>query len=268
MATKYKTLMVSEATKPHIRDYIQSGIWVETDDDPKVNGANLIAAYTLACALTPNGSALATDNRACVIVPPGKYDLDHGEENACVPLILDTEFVDIIGLTTDRSLQHIYGTPEATNSGVIIQTANDVHISNLTVEILTACGMPSNDSTDSSAYFPSTNLSNTVVEKCNFIGATNPAVVKYPTRFGIIYSGTYINCNSDYYLFYDGSLASVLSGKFVNCTGIQNMCIGGVVSGTFINCVASYQGAFTGTVVSGTFINCKSGAYSFGELDV
>ena len=56
---------------------IQSAITVNTTTSAKLNGAALIAAYAAAKALLPNGAALSATNRACVIVPPGKYDLDH-----------------------------------------------------------------------------------------------------------------------------------------------------------------------------------------------
>ena len=337
---QWETIQIGDA--PDCHDFIQSEtssyITVCTSDDVKENGAALIAAYALACTLTPNGAALATDNRACIILPPAKYDLDHTDAPAptgititpddvgsnpvtwyyrtvygiadysersliteessftvgdsttsiivaggtipawagifsimlgtvqggikeygvlpnvtsfptdifgtiinpgygdiypitlqvpvhqdCVPLTLDTEFVDIIGLTTDRSLQHIYGTPEVLNSGVIIQTANDVHISNLTVEILTAYGTPVYDNTDSAAYFPSTNLSNTVVDNVYFKGDEEGAnTILWSMRIGVLeYSGTFNNCTGGNSSFAGGGTAS---GKFYYCKG--NMSFG------------------------------------------
>jgi len=59
-----------------------NGIFVNVTSDAKTNGANLIAAYAKAKALTPNGASLATDNRACVILPPARYDLDHTDAPA------------------------------------------------------------------------------------------------------------------------------------------------------------------------------------------
>ena len=266
---------------------IQSAITVNTTTSAKLNGAALIAAYTAAKALLPNGAALTATNRACVIVPPGKYDLDHGTDDACVPLILDTEFVDIIGLTTDRSLQHIYGTPPATNSGVIIQTADDVHISNLTVEIQTAFGTPNLNNTDSAAYFPSTNLSNTVVDNCYFIGKTGSNTLLWSMRAGVLeYSGTFTNCiggNASFSgyggtasgtftsciggIYSFGGYGGTASGTFTNCTGGESAFggYGGTASGTFTNCIGGYAsfGGYAGTA-SGTFTNCTGGIYSFG----
>jgi hypothetical protein len=223
---------------------IQSAVTVQTTDSTTKNGENLIAAYAKAKTLTPNGAALSATNRACVIVPPGKYNLDHGVAGACVPLTLDTEFVDIIGLTSDRSLQHIYGTPEATNSGVIVQTANDVHISNLTVEILTAIDEPNEDSTDSAAYFPSTNLNSTVIDNCYFIGyqeVVNTSIL-WSMRLNIEYSGIFTNNKC-------GDLAFGYQGS---------------ASGTFTNCIGGSASFGTAGIASGTFTNCTGGDSSFG----
>ena len=234
-----------------------------TGDDAKVNGKRLIEAYARAKTLTPNGAALSATNRACVILPPGKYDLDHGTAGACVPLTLDTEFVDIIGLTTDRSLQHIYGTPAATNSGVIVQTADDVHISNLTVEILTVVEQANFGNTDSAAYFPSTNLSNTVIDNCEFIGGDFGEDALFAMRMAIEYSGTFNYCTGGEGTF--GGYGGTASGTFTNCTGGNNAFgCGGIASGTFNYCTGG-AGAFGGGgTASGTFNYCTGGADAFG----
>ena len=247
---------------------IQSAVVVETTSNAKTNGVALIAAYTAAKALTPNGEELSATNRACVIIPPGNYDLDHGEDDACVPLTLDTEFVDIIGLTTDRSLQQIYGTPEAINSGVIVQTADDVHISNLYVKILTEVESVNWDNTDSAAYFPSTDLSNTVVDNCQFDGQDGndfegPRL--FSMRMNIEYSGTFNNCTGGYGAF--GGFGTA-SGTFTNCTGGEYSFGGfGTASGTFTNCTGG-GGAFGGDggTASGTFSFCKINGSSFPTL--
>jgi len=265
----------------------QSCIVVETTSNAKTNGAALIAAYTAAKALTPNGEELSATNRACVIIPPGNYDLDHGEDDACVPLTLDTEFVDIIGLTTDRSLQQIYGTPEATNSGVIVQTADDVHVSNLYVKILTEVESANWNDTDSAAYFPSTSLSNTVVDNCQFDGqdgSNDEGPRLFSMRLYIEYSGTFNNCTGGNFAFGGKSTASgtftnctggnsafgsdggTASGTFTNCTGGNSAFggAGGTASGTFTNCTGGDVAFGSGGTASGTFTNCTGGDYSFG----
>ena len=244
----------------------QSCIVVETTSNAKTNGAALIAAYTAAKALTPNGKELSATNRACVIIPPGNYDLDHGEDDACVPLTLDTEFVDIIGLTTDRSLQQIYGTPEATNSGVIVQTADDVHVSNLYVKILTEVESANWDDTDSAAYFPSTSLSNTVVDNCQFDGqdgSNDEGPRLFSMRLYIEYSGTFNNCTGGNFAF--GGAGGTASGTFTSCTGGYNAFGGaGTASGTFTNCTGGGDAFGGGGKASGTFTNCTGGEAAFG----
>src|SRR5262245_49574459 len=60
------------------------------------NGLRLKAAYGAAKASLPNGNPLAANNRAVVLVPPGRYDLGDGQ------LLMDTDFVDLIGVSTAR----------------------------------------------------------------------------------------------------------------------------------------------------------------------
>ena len=244
----------------------QSCIVVETTSNAKTNGAALIAAYTAAKALTPNGEELSATNRACVIIPPGVYDLGSGE--GYTPLTLDTEFVDLIGLTSDRKSQHIKGTPPATNSGVIVQTADDVHVSNLYVKILTEVGSANWNDTDSAAYFPSTSLSNTVVDNCQFDGqdgSNDEGPRLFSMRLYIEYSGTFTNCTGGHYSF--GGDEGTASGTFNYCTG-GNRAFGGgggTASGTFTNCTGGdYSFGGDGGTASGTFNYCTGGETAFG----
>jgi len=243
----------------------QSCIVVETTSNAKTNGAALIAAYAAAKALTPNGAALSATNRASVIIPPGVYDLGSGE--GYTPLTLDTEFVDLIGLTSDRKSQHIKGTPPATNSGVIVQTADDVHVSNLYVKILTEVESANWNDTDSAAYFPSTSLSNTVVDNCQFDGqdgSNDEGPRLFSMRLYIEYSGTFTNCTGGYSAF--GGGGGTASGTFTNCTGGDNSFggAGGTASGTFTNCTGGGYSFGGGGTASGTFNYCTGGDYSFG----
>jgi len=264
------SVATQEAVKAAIGINSPNMITVKVTDDAKENGAALIAAYTAAKALTPNGAALSATNRACVIVPPGKYDLDCGIENACVPLVLDTEFVDIVGLTSDNSLQHVYGTPPAINSGVIVQTANDVHILNLTVEILTEAEevegeyVYNYDDTDSAAYWPDTDLTAVIIDNCRFVGAEGATGLLLSMRFGIIYSGTFTSCTGGWGSF--GGGAGTASGTFTSCTGGIDSFGGGAgtASGTFTSCTGGDYSFGAGGTASGTFTSCTGGDYSFG----
>jgi hypothetical protein len=241
---------------------IQSAVVVETTSNAKTNGAALIAAYTAAKALTPNGEELSATNRASVIIPPGVYDLGSGE--GYTPLTLDTEFVDLIGLTSDRKSQHIKGTPPATNSGVIVQTANNVHISNLTVEILTESEEVNWDHTDSAAYFPSTNLSNTVIDNCEFIGEEGGDGAMFAMRLYIEYSGTFNSCVVGLFAFGGGGTAS---GTFNYCTGGVGAFGGsGTASGTFNYCTGGEAAFGGGGVLSGKLYYCRLTVGSFQTL--
>ena len=95
------------------RNYIS----VSVTGVPATDGANLLAAYTAAKALTPNGAALSATNRAVVFLPPAVYNTGTG-------LQLNAQYVDIIGLSPDASHCTV---------DKLSQTANDVHVSNITI---------------------------------------------------------------------------------------------------------------------------------------
>jgi len=218
-------------------------VYVPITNNAVTNGNNLIAAYTSAKTLTPNGSSLSSTNRVSIIVPPGKYDLGTSF------LTLDTEYIDLIGLTKEAS--HVIIT-SASIGQTINQTANDVRCIGFTVKNTSAF----------EAYAFSSNLNLAYCE--NII-------------FGSIYagvlSGTFKNCTSttlNYpngaYCAYGGSAA----GKFINCNGINSQLlsggfagISGTAPGIFINCTGSNTGGNGGGFVgnagdaSGTFTNCK-----------
>jgi hypothetical protein len=92
---------------------------VQTTANPVTNGFNLLAAYNDAAVSTPHGAALSATNRATVLVPPGRYDL--GAD--C--LWLGTEYVDVVGMSTARDDQYIFGIGAANGftTGVLRQTA-------------------------------------------------------------------------------------------------------------------------------------------------
>ena len=234
---------------------IQSAVIVETTDDPQTNGENLLASYMEAKTITPNGEALSATNRVTVIIPPGNYDLQS------TPLTLDTQFIDIVGLTSDRKKQYIYGEPPAENSGVIVQTANDVRLLNFKVEIMTiGAGFTASSS---SAYFPNTNLINAYVENVEFVGGTIiEATPCLSMRRQVEYSGTFYHCLGGDGAFGGGGTAS---GTFTNCTGgDETFGESGTASGTFTNCKGEF-GAFGGYgTASGTFTNCTGGDEAFG----
>jgi len=247
---------------------------VETTDDPAQNAANLQAAYAEASALDPHGEALSAANRAVVIVPPGKYDLGSGQ------LLMDTEFVDLVGSTTSRDNHHISGTSNGLDSGVLRQTADNVRIENLFVVCTRADGSLANDASDPAAYFPESGLENTVVRNCRFLADdSNAWSMRIAIEYAGIYedstggsrafggdgtaSGTFTNCTGGQLAFGGSGTAS---GTFTDCTGGGNAFAGGgTASGTFTNCIGVGRafGGFGG-IASGVFTNCTAGIGSFG----
>jgi len=219
--------------------------------DAVANGTYLKAAYAAAKALTPNGLALSSTNRACVLVYPGRYDLV--ASTGTIGITLDTEFVDLIGVGARESIW-------ITSVGwTVAQTANDVVIKGLTLESVSA-------SFGDVAYFPNTNLPLTKMEDVNCVGVNNA----YSHRRLVEFSGTFTNCVATggyggYGAFGGGGTAS---GTFTNCVaGVDGFGGGGTASGTFTNCTAGDNGfGGGGGTASGTFTNCVAGAYGFGSF--
>jgi hypothetical protein len=250
-------------------------ITVPVTDNPMTNGTNLLAAYAKAKTTLPNGSALSATNRLAIILPPAIYDL--GTQS----LTLDTQYIDIIGSTPDRSKHHIKSDIGITNRGTIQQTANNVKLYNLTIENVDNTYIKNYAASDPAAYFPSSNLNNTYLENINLIGSVNI----WSMRLSIEYSGTFKNCTSGDFAF--GATGSA-SGTFEDCTGgdyafggdggtasgIFKNCTGGdyafggdggTANGIFKNCIGTYA-AFGGDLgtASGTFKDCTGGNYAFG----
>jgi hypothetical protein len=229
-------------------------ITVPVTDNPMTNGTNLLAAYAKAKTTLPNGSALSATNRLAIILPPAIYDL--GTQS----LALDTQYIDIIGSTPDRSKHHIKSDIGITNRGTIQQTANNVKLYNLTIENVDNTYIKNYAASDPAAYFPSSNLNNTYLENINLIGSVNI----WSMRLSIEYSGTFKNCTSGDFAF--GANGSA-SGTFEDCTG-GDYAFGGAAtaSGTFENCTGGDYafGGANGTA-SGTFKNCTGGNYAFGS---
>ena len=224
------------------------------------NGLNLIHAVAQAKDLAPHGQPLSATNRAAVIVPPGRYDLQASQ------IVMDTEFVDLIGLSTARENQQIVGDGAAdeVTSGLLRQTANDVRIHNLTVEC-TRSGDSIWSSDEPAAYFPDAGSTATQVRNCGFRGTETGS---RSMRMWVDYPGTYVDCVAGAYSF---GYAAKASGTFTNCSGgfaSFGACPFGTANGTFTNCTGGNEsfGGHSG-IASGTFINCVGGNYSFAGDD-
>jgi len=205
-------------------------VMLEEGNTDTQNATALLAAYAQAKTMSPSSSKIIT-----VIVPPGRYNLQTSA------LTLDTPFINLVGLTTDYSSQYIYGTSNGANTGVLMQTADNVRIENLTIECTCSTGPNCGSIESPSAYYPNSNLPGTVMNNCNLIANDIKA---FSMRVFTTYSGKYTNCIAKMCAF--GGLYGTASGTFINCTG------------------GSYSfGGYNGTA-SGTFNYCKGGDYSFG----
>jgi hypothetical protein len=258
---------------------------VTATDDATTNGTNLRSAYTAAAALTPNGSAKSATNRSTLIVTPGNYDL------GTTPLTMDTEFVDLFGLTNNPEQVLITSAVSSDNSGTLVQTADNVIISGVTLKNTQNSNSANDDSTDPAAYAPSSNLSSTIIRKVIFTASNNGRAM----RNGVIYSGRYEDCvipSGVYYGF--GSFGGEASGTFIRCSAYSNAfgffcdasgvfedcycfnagfgCLGDI-TGTMRNCRVSSTSSFgyASSESTGTLINCESAGsdgsqYSFDNL--
>ncbi|HPS03432.1 MAG TPA: hypothetical protein PLA90_17985, partial [Candidatus Sumerlaeota bacterium] len=228
-------------------------LMVRTTANPVTNASNLLKTYAEAKELTPHKAALSATNRAVVLVPPGRYDL------GTASLLLDAECVDLEGVSNDCEKQYLYGTTNGPNTGVLMQTANNVRIENLLVECTLSTGTRKIDHTDPAAYFPNTALAATRVRNCRF-QCVNISY-SWSMRLGVEYKGTYEGCTGGDYAF--GGVLGTASGIFRECKGEQYS-FGRAASGTFTNCTGEDYAFGSGGTASGTFTNCTGGFGAFG----
>ncbi|MEY4342230.1 MAG: hypothetical protein RL736_20 [Pseudomonadota bacterium] len=256
-------------TTIHITNRAANYITVTVGDNKVTNGSNLLAAYAQAKATLPNGNSLSDTNRLSLILPPAIYDF--GTQS----LILDTQYIDIIGSTSDRSKHYITSNVAVINRGTVQQTANDVKLYNLTIENTNTTYVKNLSESDPSSYFPNTNLNLAYLENIECKGTTadinyGSSGVAFSMRIGIEYSGIFKNCKAGSYSFGSGGNAS---GRFIDCNAGKLSFGSGesTASGYFENCIGGdwcFGGGSTSgegfTSTSAYFLNCKSGDNSYG----
>lgn len=229
-----------------------ASVTVEVTGDEIVNGQNLQAAYAMAKTMNPSAS-----NRVAVIVPPGRYDVGTNG------LVMDTEYVDLIGQTTDREVQYLFGSP-GQYQGVIKQIVDSVRIENLSLESKSWVDLWAYES-DPAAYYPTVSGSNTTLRNCHFVSVVPGA---RSMRSPMSYAGYYKDCEAGNESF--GGDDGKASGTFVNCVAGDSSFggDGGEASGTFIECQGGFDsfGGYDGYAF-GTFLYCTAGRWSFGGND-
>lgn len=191
-------------------------------------GDDVAASYARASALTPNGSALSTTNRATWYVLSGTYPLT-------VNTTFDTEFVDIVGIG-----EVLFS--GSTGFGESLFYANDARVRNIR-----ATHFRVNSSCPLSVFV---DCSDTVSGFNRHDG-------------GAVLSGTYIRCkgvNNDFGAPFG---TSGCAGLFIEC----EIAGGGFAkcTGTFIRCRASGSGFGADSTSSATIIDCEGGAGSFSD---
>jgi hypothetical protein len=272
----------------------ESFIIVEVSDSPTTNGTNLLAAYAAAKLKTPYGNALAQSNRYTIILPPGIYDV------GSTALSLDTNFIDIVGSTTDLANHQI--TSNITQ--FVSVNCNNVELRNLYIlNNSTSYGFNGGGNRPGLlldniffGYGANANPWQAVVETefSGFAsrvnagqfysltgGASTTPVGNAATTSGTLsniicnggladgaFNGFAFNCRGGGISFGGRAFYGNSTGFMMNCRG-GNTAFANSPGGTYINCHGG-DGAWAGnqaTDLTGTYINCHSsaGATSFGQ---
>lgn len=262
-----------------------STVLVERGPTDLVSMVNLQAAYDKACALTPGGAALATDNRAYVIVPGGKYELAPG-----AMFEFNTPYVDLVALSG-------YGTEQSTPVGTVkiysaapaVTGVCQTHVEDFRlagIHISTIGAVPAlrvDNGCDASLA---------VVKGCKFTNDGTVACVDHALGDAApVIGGIWENCKGGPGFmsectvnaklrqcvggtgsFGSGTVSGDFAGVATDCTAGKNsfgFCSGDGVSvtGTFVRCIAgdsSFGCGIENVIVSATFIDCAAGDHSFG----
>jgi hypothetical protein len=249
------------------------------------NGTELRNAYAAAKAFTPNSLALSATNRATVLLLPGRYDL------GTTPLTMDTEFVDLVGLSEEP--KHVFITSQVilSDSGTIVQTADNVVIRNVSID---RTGNPAGSGAGrTAAYFPNRNSTSISSWTSNGTTATITSdghglqqgdSVRITGSGNTSFDGSYIvssviDANSFTFASTVNSSGAIgTATERFDDTYIENCRFSGDNSsgmreaveyaGTYRRCVgggASFSGAISGGVsfASGLFEDCTAGGFSF-----
>ena len=217
------------------------GRGIVTDSDAYVicqPGDDLLAKYTAAKALTPGGNAKSATNRAALLIFPGYYETDSG-------LDIDTDYVDVIGLGSQKWAPSVYLSQNATFGG------EDVRIVGLSSDanycdpggakrFIINCGA-------SRLSLGRLGVGLTETEECSatFIGCVT--VTPSP---GFLNFGTF--CDSE-----DGDIPQVFSGEAIDCRLVGLICTKGVFQGRLKNCVCPYSKPYINGAMQGVVEHCS-----------
>jgi hypothetical protein len=237
-----------------------SYIIVRPSSSATTNGTELRNAYAAAKTFTPNTLALSATNRATVLLLPGRYDL------GITPLTMDTEFVDLVGISEEP--RHVFITSQVilSDSGTIVQTADNVTIRNVSID---RTGAPAGSGAGrTAAYLP--NRTSTTIQSwtsngtlatvaSNGHGLQNGDSVRITGSGNTSFDGTYTITRIDDNSF---SFASTVNSSGLIGTATERF------DDTYIeNCRFSgdsSSGMRQAVEYAGTYRRCVGGNFSFG----
>jgi len=226
------------------------------------NWVSLSNAYVVAKAATPHGAALSFNNRYTIFLLPGIYD------GGSQTFTLDTEFIDLVGLSENTGTQTflewaampsnipIYGDTLIKSSATTINVNNasgthDITIANLA---LLTSGSGSALTTTQGGFNSRFKVFNALLD-----GPNSSESMPWDKYF----NGTWIDVRCFRARAFGRSVSVPLdhAGIFIRCKG-GNMLAGEgaatTISGTVIDCEAG-DGSFgrNGDTISGTLLRCR-----------
>jgi len=225
-------------------------------------GDDLIAKYQQAAALTPNGAAKSSTNRASLILMPGLYTFSQY-------YVFQTEFVDIIGLGSQfkKPSVIIQGTFDVEGDTYYHLTfnANDIRVSGISFleqAVYNADNKPlqifQNCTGGDFCFGAFVNLSGTFIDCIGGVQGFGGG--------GGNASGTFTNCNGGD-LSFGGGTDGTASGTFTNCTGGEHAFggEGGTLSGKLFYCRLT-TGTFSTPSGAGVIRLCIDGSNNVVNL--
>jgi hypothetical protein len=217
---------------------------VVSGSDSNANWTTLSNAYVTAKSATPNGQALAANNRYTIFLMPGLYNLGSSA------FTLDTEFIDIIGLSLNSGPRY-YISGNTDKGDTILQSSSSTATVNLTV---------------------GSNMDVTIANLCLYMTGSGYSI-NCGSNSGFLARFKCINC----FITATSNVGFVpnkdVNGYWEDVRGWDTELFGWgntTVSGTFVRCKAptgSFGGSASGAnnlTVSGTFIDCEADDGSFG----
>jgi len=263
--------------------------------DDAASGAKLAAAYAAARNLQPGGQALSATNRACVVIPPGRYKL-------ASTLVLDAQYVDLVALVPQMGLPLAAGEADDVGfkgHGTEIYNADGDHINTIEQAVtdvrLVGFAVVNYDLSKSAFLVTAAHNAPSLYDRMTFWRDRGGGSEKFPVGAENHFSGTWFSCVANGWA-YRQSFGS--TGDFrpvmYDCHGGKNAFIGDQGNGAvgarlercragiqsfggcasygvpidadsvLIDCTAGERSFALGKACAGTFIRCRGGDTSFG----